>query len=378
MPDKTPAQLKALKSGYLVYRRLMTGPLAGKFGRMSMDMIVAANAIESKLAVRGKVAPTAFPSAAEDMYAELFDPESRVAPNKLIDLAKAAQRPENFNKAKAALTTFLARAHGGGGAPDLKEELELLAGHFVTNCFGVKWIPGPLKKLKKALGKTREDYGWAYGQNKDLVRGTLACESQATLKAIATLVTKTCTNEFAMRLIKQDEQKAKADGGTSVTGYSGWNFVVLFREHPSFGAEIQANTFAVLYGKMAKKEFCEQLGVTEQKYLARQHQLKFPGGLGHTLYDIQDARTLSTKEEKDTARALACDYNDGCREQFRGDMTLRKLNDAIMSFGATLTSIEAKAHWKHGVEGCGWAPLQQQLAKPAQAVEKPRWKSPGR
>jgi hypothetical protein len=59
-------------------------------------------------------------------------------------------------------------------------------------------------------------------------------------------------------------------------------------------------------------------------------------------------------------------------------MTLRKLNDAIMSFGATLTSIEAKAHWKHGVEGCGWAPLQQQLAKPAQAVEKPRWKSPGR
>jgi hypothetical protein len=368
MPEKTQAQLQALKNGYLVYRQLMTLPLAGKFGRMSLDMITAANAIESKLAVRGKIAPSALPTAAEDMYEELFGRDGRIPPNKMIDLAKADQKTANEAKARKALNNFLQSANGSQGAVELKEELEMLASYCVSKSLGVKWIPGPLKKIDRAIGKTKDDYGWAYGLNKDLVRGTLACDSEANLSTVAALVQDTCKNEFAIRLIKEEHTKAVADGGKSTTGYSGWNFVVLFREHPAFGAEIQANTFNLMYGKMTKHEFCLQLKVSEEEYLRRQSELRFPGGLGHALYDIQDPRTLSTKEEADAARALACDYNDGCRGKFRGFMTLKKLNETIMGFASKLSSVEATEHWKQACFGSGWKPLQDQ------AHAKPKWR----
>lgn len=374
MPAKTLQQLDALKKGYLVYRELMrvlrirpagqrmnlVKPLSQTYRvtGLTAKQVAAGMAIESKLAVRG-VPKESLPTAAEDIYAELFGSGKRVPPNKMIDLAKVGQTVENEAKARAALDNFLGKAKDAGGAIDLKEELELLAGFLVSKSPGAKWISGPLKKVDRAMGKTEESYGWAWGDNKDLVRGTLACDSQATLQAVTKLIKETCLHAFAMELIKKEQQGPRRDGGESDTGYSGWNFVVVFREHP-FGAEIQANTYELMYGKMSKKDFCEQLRISEAGYLARQHALKFPGGLGHALYEIQDSRTRAWPEEADAARTIACAYNDGCRGKFFDGWTVPKLNTAIMGFAATLKSVKAKKIWKHASAESGWGPLKDQ------------------
>ncbi len=218
----------------------------------------------------------------------------------------------------------------------------------------MKWIPGPLKKIDKAMGKTIEDYDYAWGQNKDLVRGTLACKTNEDLRLVATSIEETCVHQFGMFLIKHDNQKSVRDGGAMGSGYSGWNFVVQFKEHPAFGAEIQANTFDVLYGKHSKKEVLQYLDVSESEYTELQTRLRFPGGLGHALYDIQDtARSKATTAEGNWARVLALDYNDACRGNFRM-CTLEQLNDRIRLGASQLTSTVARDLWHHAVEGSAW------------------------
>jgi hypothetical protein len=218
----------------------------------------------------------------------------------------------------------------------------------------VKWIPGPLKKVDKAMGKTIEDYDYAWGNNKDLTRGTLACKTNTDLSSVTELVKHTCTNRYGMFLLKQDNQKSIRDGGEMKSGYSGWNFVVQFKDHPAFGAEVQANTFDLLYGKHSRDEVWKYLNVSPAEYSALQTRLKFPGGIGHALYDIQDTgRSKRTFEEGNLARELALDYNDACRGNFR-NASLDQVNERIKKGASVLTSDKAKELWKHAIEGSEW------------------------
>jgi hypothetical protein len=328
------------RDAYLDYRRLKSADS----GRLSPKMIASINALESRLGTRGRPQPE---------MVKMANSRNLV---KNVMLQKQAQTFENRTKATSALRSFL-ESRGNiknNSAPvtpaaALKDELELLADFLLAATGGVKWIPGPPKKLEKAMGKTIEDYGYAWGLNKDLVRGTLACDNTQTLGMVAASVRQTCTNEFGMFLMKTDEQKSVRDGGDSKAGYSGWNFVVQFKEHRLFGAEVQANTFDLMYGKMSKKDFCEILKVEETAYRLIENRLGFRGGLGHALYDIQDVgRSHATIEEGNLARALSLDYNDACRGEFR-QTTLQDLNRRIQEFGTHLTSSEAKKLWQHAL-----------------------------
>ncbi len=365
MPRISHQQLNALKEGYLAYRQLMSVlPLAGRFKNFTTEMTAAAIAIESKLAVRG-VPTKAFPTAAKkNFFQRLFSSGKALTPNEMVDLAKAANKVENEATARSALKEFLERAEGAGGAKDMDVEIKLLGNYLAAMTFGATWIDAPLKGLERAMGKTEgEDIDYAYGMNKDLVRGTLACDSQDSLKKVVKLLYDVCQSKYAMKLVKDESQGPLEDGGKSKTGYSGWNFAVVFREHVSFAAELQANTYDVLYGKMDQEEYCKQLQVPDPVYLAKQNDLKFPGGLGHGLYEIQDVRTKKegvTDAEADRARKLSCAYYDCCRGVFRNGMSLLKLNEEIMAFGPSLTSRAAKAIWKHAGDGSNWGPLKQQ------------------
>lgn len=334
----TPSELFLIKQNYLDYRRNKSTTS----GRLSPQMINKINVLDSKLATRAKIQP------------ELLNPRNKNVVTQ-IKLQKSSQVFENRDMATRAIKAFLATSKGISQAAELKDELELLASYILSIApQGAKWVPGPIKKIEKAMSKTVADYDYAWGENKDLVRGTLACRTNDDLRMIANLLMQTCTTEFGMFLIKSDNQKSKRDGGQMPSGYSGWNFVIQFKDHRAFGAEVQANTFDLLYGKHSKKEFLDILMFTESEYHEVQNRLKFPGGLGHALYDIQDVgRSKATAEEGNLARELCLDYNDACRGQYRAT-TLTELNRRIHEFPKSLTSAAAKDLWKHAVEGCGW------------------------
>ena len=335
----TPSDLFVLRQNYPDYRR----DKASTSGRLSPQMINKINVLDSKLATRAHIQPGLLNARNKNIVTQ-------------IKLQKASQSFENREKATRAIKDFLGSGKGTSQAIELKDELELLANYILAIApQGAKWVPGPIKKIEKAMSKTVADYDYAWGENKDLVRGTLACRTNDDLRTLANLLMQTCTNEFGMFLIKSDNQKSKRDGGQMPSGYSGWNFVIQFKEHRSFGAEVQANTFDLLYGKHSKKEFLDILLFSNSEYFEVQNRLKFPGGLGHALYDIQDvARSKATAEEGNLARELCLDYNDACRGQFRFGNTLVELNRRIREFGSSLKSANAKKLWKDAVEGCGW------------------------
>jgi hypothetical protein len=299
-------------------------------------MIAMMNALESKLAVRGRIP---FGLYSTDIA-------------ETVKSVKTANAPANRALAQKQLTEFL-----DAKAVPLKEELDLLAGYLLSKSPpGTMWVAGPLKKLDKAMSKTVEDYDYAWTLNKDLIRGTLVCDTDQHLRKVADLVFWTCTDLHGMFLIKKDHQKSKRDGGAIESGYSGWNFVVQFKDHNAFGVEIQANTIDMMYGKMSKKDFCAHLRHSEAKYAELQSQHRFPGGLGHALYDIQDPRSGTTEAERNLARTLCSDYCDACRGQFRSPTSpnVEALNKRIQEFGRELKSANAVLLWKHGLDSCGW------------------------
>jgi len=335
MPLPTPAYtddfwLDLAKKNYPIYRTLK----ALKAGRQSAQMIATINALESKLAVRGQI-PFGLPSTDIVTTARSI---------------KAANAPANGALAKAKLDSLLSAK-----AIPLQKELELLAGYIISKGPpGAKWIDAPLKTLDKAMSKTKEDYDYAWTLNKDLVRGTIVTNTDHDLSLIAGLMMQTCTAQHGMFLIKKEHQKSVRDGGEVKSGYSGWNFAIQFKDHNAFGVELQANTVDMMYGKMSKKDFFEKLKVSEAAYVALQNKHKFPGGLQHALYDIQDvARSKATPEEGNLARELCLDYNDACRGQFR-NTTLEDLNKRIQEFGGKLTTAKARELWTHVVDGSGW------------------------
>ena len=111
----------------------------------------------------------------------------------------------------------------------------------------------------------------------------------------------------------------------------------------------------MMYGKHSKKELVEDYRIlSATEYAEQQQTLKFPGGLGHALYDIQDVkRSNVTTEEGDWARTLALNYNNACRGQFR-NTTLAELNQDIHNARNIWTSTNAIDLWQHAVEGSGW------------------------
>jgi hypothetical protein len=381
MPGRTHQQTKALKDGYLAYRQLMaTHPLPGRFKNFTLEMTVAAIAIESRLAVRGapppgkRVGERGVVTGEADDWAVLFRSGAALPPNKMIDVARAAQKPENEVKARKALKKFLEAANGMGGASDMDVDIKMLGAFVASIVDGATWIDAPLKGLERAMGKTaKEEVDYEWGTNKDLVRGTLACTSQKSLEEVVDLIRDLCLPKFGMQLVKDESQCPVGDTardaagvevpGKSKTGYSGYNFAIVFREHPSFAAELQANNYDVLYGKMDKEEFCKQLHMSDAEYQAKQAALKFPGGLGHGLYEIQDKRTVGvTPDEAERARKLSCSYYDVCRGNLRHGISVAKLNEEIMAFGPSLTTPEAIKIWKHCVNGSAWPALISQGA----------------
>jgi hypothetical protein len=331
-------QLAKVRLEYHFHRREVAKHL-----HISPEMLARINVLNSQLATR------------PHMQAEQVRLNNKMLVRQ-INLQKAGQREENRMVAKSALTDFLEPGRTNSPAHALKKELDLLGAYMVSvGPAGVRWIPGPLKKVDKAMSKTIEDYDYAWGKNKDLIRGTLACRTNEDLAAVAESMLETCTPNLGMVLIKQDRQQSIRDNRSGMpSGYSGWNFVVQFKEHKLFGAEVQANTLDLLYGKHSKEEVMRNLHVTEAEYVEFQTRLRFPGGLGHALYDIQDiARSKATPAEGNWARELALDYNDACRGQHR-PCTVAQLNERILDAKNHLTSDIAKKLWKHAVEGSAW------------------------
>ena len=336
--ELTHFQLSKIKLEYLFHRRDVAKHL-----RISPEMLARINVLNSQLATRPHMQP-----AQVSMHNKMLARQ--------INLQKASQRDENRMLAKSELNDFLEPGRTNSPAHALKKELDLLGAYMVSmGPAGVRWIPGPLKKVDKAMSKTIEDYDYAWGKNKDLIRGTLACRTNEDLAAVAESMFETCTPNHAMALIKQDRQQSIRDIASGMpSGYSGWNFVVQFKEHKLFGAEVQANTFDLLYGKHSREEVLKNLHVSEAEYTEFQMRLKFPGGLGHALYDIQDtARSKASAAEGNWARTLALDYNDACRGQFRC-CTLEQLKQRINEGARQLTSDIAKKLWKHAIEESGW------------------------
>lgn len=371
MPDLTFNQQRAMKDHYLRYRQVKYGERMGappgesRF-KQSVNMMASIGALESLFAVRPKLELDSFPMRAPvgpstDTFAQ-------------ANAVKVANKPEYEARAEAALKAFL-QATGSKGAGGLLDELQLLADYLVTQSGpnGAKWINAPLKTVEKAMGKTGKEYGYAYALNKDLVRGTLACTTQHALNQLVLSVKATCVEQYGMHLIKQDEQRSVRDGGRSDSGYSGWNFVVRFREHTAFGAEIQANTYDVMYGKMARADFCEQLNVSEGEYKhVYQDKLRFPGGLGHGLYDISEwTKSNATEAEGTLAAQLGLDYYDACRGKV-SPIGVTILNTKLTAFGSKITSKAARDLWDHALAGSGWtfasAPVHAKVQTPTKAV----------
>lgn len=319
--------------------------IAARFtGRLSQTRI---NALQAQLDARGKTGDYRTPST---MVVKLVKQYNESDVGKAHHKALANKALDSYlNPADAALPGAVQEG-AKGRALDLKEELDFLASYIVSERPAARWIKGPLKTVPKAMGKTETEYAYVWSNNKDLVRGTLACESQSELDQIAQFVIRTCNNpRYAMSLMKKQEQKSVRDGGFMAAGYSGWNFAVDFKEH-KFGAEIQANTFSMMYGKMSKGDFCDQLGFNVAEYEERRRRAMFPGGLSHALYDIQDARFTAPKEDKDKARNLALDYNDLCRNDARKP-GIQDINNRIRSL--VFKSEAAKKHWQKAVDGSG-------------------------
>jgi hypothetical protein len=334
---------------YLVHRMEVAAKFKGKLFQSRINLL------HGQLDARGK-------TGGPDLPSNLIVPQVQHY-NKSVAGQKAHK-----DLAQKAFDSFLSAPPGspnaGPVAKSLKEELDLLAGYIKSVVPMATWIKGPLKKVPKAMGKAEKDYAWVWSNSKDLVRGTMACESQSVLSQIASCLVTTCVNEYAMSLMKKQEQKSIRDKNDvavaqaaiqqwetawMAAGYSGWNFVVDFKEH-KFGAEVQANTYSMMYGKMSKEDFCSHLNVSIAQYEDRRRKAGFPGGLSHALYDIQDDRCAASKQEKDAARALAQDYNDLCRGGARKP-DLRDVNNRIKSI--TFTSFAAIKLWRNAVAGCG-------------------------
>lgn len=203
----------------------------------------------------------------------------------------------------------------------------------------VTWIQGPRKKFDRAYEKTHGDYKADWSKNKDWVRGTLAAKTQTELDVSVQKIRFITMPEFGMCRVK-DEYADPKILAKNPCGYSGYNIAVLVLGGHALPGEIQANTYAMMYGKMDKELFMDALKQTPSDYRDWHHKLGIPGGLGHALYEIADR--YHKKDGPKTAESLLAaqvgrKYNEICRSDGSAT-TLAKseINRHLRAFGKFL------------------------------------------
>jgi hypothetical protein len=259
--------------------------------------------------------------------------------------AKDHYRPKPFENLRNAEQLRVAN--------ELDEQLEVAKGkdpvlrelgEYISFKTGTAWIQGPIKvvggkteKDRGAFVKTVKDYILDWTANKDLIRGTCAARTQVELLSVVARIDIICSPEYGMTLIKRAETKPGSP--KNECGYSGWNFVVVMKGS-EIPAEIQANTYAMMYGKMSKKDYTEQLlGNDGGLYDKTKGEMGFEGGLGHLFYEIwgQD----KDGDDGKAAAALGTKYNAMCRNG-KADARVKK---DIDDFGNKLKQAGSKEIW---------------------------------
>lgn len=204
-----------------------------------------------------------------------------------------------------------------GGTEDALFEL----GRYVAFRTGTIFVKGPLKSWGRLLDKLLDfsvkygddnttvlDRGYAgdIGKVKDVVRLTLVGENQTKYGLARALVRSVISSSgTGMKIIKDVTRNPAQDP----CGYSDTNIVVMLQNGQP--GEIQVNNRAILYGKMSKKDFCEQLGVSAARYFILGRSYGVEGGLGHALYEISQK---DTGDRGTDAKKLAKRYYGLLRE----------------------------------------------------------------
>lgn len=195
----------------------------------------------------------------------------------------------------------------------------------------LKWVQGPRKTAGRAFEKTSLDYALDIGQNKDWVRGTLVAASQLDLRVAVGKIYYIAKARFGLEVTKDQEViPSKAN-----LGYSGWNFNVASL-NGRYKGEIQANTYAVMYGKETKEDFKKKVNFGEGDYAVLAARIGIRGGMGHALYEIyrDSESTIAVKKEAaETSEA----YYGICR-QYETKSLHEKwvLNERLANFGKNL------------------------------------------
>jgi hypothetical protein len=203
-------------------------------------------------------------------------------------------------------------------AEDVNTQLVELGRYVECMSTGSTFIPGPIKTLESALRKTFGDNKCIWTDNKDLARCTIAHEQPWGVASIAATVIRMCQPIYGMKLIKCTETKpVQPPTAGNPCNYSGWNFAVVFKGS-KIPAEIQANTYAMMYGKMSRKEFTEVLlGGDDGEYERWERRMGFEGGLGHLFFEIAREKSsgnhLLPGTDAYAASQIGCWYNELCR-----------------------------------------------------------------
>lgn len=234
------------------------------------------------------------------------------------------------------------------GLGNLNLELGTVGHYLSQQSDKVHWIQGPIKISKSAASKTIKQLKFDWTENRDLIRGTLAADDDAALELGVAAVRKICKPEFG---ISATETVKTAD--KDKCGYSDYNFKMLFN---GFGthAEIQVNTYALMYGKMEPGDYMRSLKVPEDEYKKLRTELGFPGGLGHAFYEIF-GRSKPEFKETDSKKAaeLSKKYYAACRNQSGASSAeVKELNRELDAFDAYMrrddqTNVEGLDVWKH-------------------------------
>jgi len=223
-------------------------------------------------------------------------------------------------------------------------------GQYIAHKTNAKWIHAKVKKLggptddRGAYQKTVKDYIGDWSQNKDLMRGTVACQSQEQLLGVAGRIQIICSPEFGMTLVKLAERKWKTDP----CGYSDWNFAVVMKGC-LIPAEIQANTFAMMYAKMSKDDYTERiLANNEAEYAQTESRMGFEGGLQHVFYEIWQLDKASPDGQ--LAAKLSTDYCDLARTPDSRRKTKAQqigIKAQLDTFRSKLTNKKSQDVWDH-------------------------------
>jgi hypothetical protein len=223
-----------------------------------------------------------------------------------------------------------------GRAGQINAQLNYLGKYIECMCPGAAFIPGPIKTFDSAWRKTRNDNKDRWTDSKDLARCTIAHERQCGVDQIVSTIYNICQLPYGMKLVK-DKERLPTPSPDNPLGYSDWNFAVVFRGC-ALPAEIQVNTYDMMYGKMCKEEYTDVLCQGNRgEYARKELEMKFPGGLQHLLYEInRDARC--TRADRDAAAELGIWYCEICRNQSKRGA---EASECVRKYQALRASLES-------------------------------------